>query len=405
MKLLLTALTILALISGLFAQPTWSVNPDSYQHSMTITGAISIEATESLDQNDIVGVFADTVCRGVASPIYESSLGRYLVYMMVYSNIAQGDTLSIKIYDASEDTIYTAINELTFTAENIIGTPTNPYIFDYHTLNAEAEIINFSFAEQIASANINNIQHTVEIEVADTANLENLTANFTLSNQAVAYVNDSLQESGITTNDFSTTVIYTVFSEDGLTEQEWQIFVDQDTLNTEAQIIDFSFTEQINSATINTQTNNIYIDINANANINSLIASFTLSENAQTYVNEILQESNLTINNFELPIVYKVISEDSLTEKYWTVIVSQATTNIENNNKENQLTIFPNPSKKQLSIVNYKLPITNVEIYDITGKKVIVANKIINNNLKIENLKTGIYFLKVGNSVCKFIKE
>jgi hypothetical protein len=65
------------------------------------------------------------------------------------------------------------------------------------------------------------------------------------------------------------------------------------------------------------------------------------------------------------------------------------------------LVVFPNPVKDgQLTIDNGKLPINNIEIYDIMGKKQL---SIINYQLSIiqidiSHLPNGMYIVKIGTS-------
>ncbi|MDR1951011.1 MAG: T9SS type A sorting domain-containing protein, partial [Bacteroidales bacterium] len=75
---------------------------------------------------------------------------------------------------------------------------------------------------------------------------------------------------------------------------------------------------------------------------------------------------------------------------------------------ETVLMVYPNPvTNGQLTIDNGKLPIDNVEIYDIMGKKQL---SIINYQLSIiqiniSHLPSGIYFVKVGNNVVRVVKQ
>ena len=74
-----------------------------------------------------------------------------------------------------------------------------------------------------------------------------------------------------------------------------------------------------------------------------------------------------------------------------------------------QLKIYPNPNTGQLTIVmnNEQLTMNNVEIYSVVGQ--LLQSKIVNQQSKIEidvsHLAKGVYFLKVGNQVVRFVKE
>ena len=74
-----------------------------------------------------------------------------------------------------------------------------------------------------------------------------------------------------------------------------------------------------------------------------------------------------------------------------------------------QLTIYPNPVNYELRITNYELREGDViEIYSVVGQRLnnyqlsTVNSQLI---IDVSHLANGIYFLKIGNQVAKFIKE
>ena len=73
------------------------------------------------------------------------------------------------------------------------------------------------------------------------------------------------------------------------------------------------------------------------------------------------------------------------------------------------ITLVPNPTTGELSITNYELGITNVEVYDIYGKKHHLITSSSNHLINIVSLPAGIYFIKisteVGDVVRKIIKN
>src|SRR5690606_5180062 len=63
--------------------------------------------------------------------------------------------------------------------------------------------------------------------------------------------------------------------------------------------------------------------------------------------------------------------------------------------KTSQVKLYPNPVTN--GILNLEIENTNdvnVELFDITGKKVF-AGKTINNSIDVSSVKSGIYFIKV----------
>lgn len=91
--------------------------------------------------------------------------------------------------------------------------------------NTETDITAYSFAEQTGVAVIDDVAHTVGIEVAYGTDVTGLVATFTLSDGATSAVGATAQVSGTTPNDFTSPVIYTVTAEDGTTTQDWTVTV------------------------------------------------------------------------------------------------------------------------------------------------------------------------------------
>jgi hypothetical protein len=82
-------------------------------------------------------------------------------------------------------------------------------------------------------------------------------------------------------------------------------------------------------------------------------------------------------------------------------------------NNKTPLAVYPNPvTNGQLTIESGKLKVENVEIFDMTGKRVHVAKpnfqlSTFNFQLTtdISHLPSGIYFVKVGNNSTKIVKK
>jgi len=87
-------------------------------------------------------------------------------------------------------------------------------------------------------------------------------------------------------------------------------------------------------------------------------------------------------------------------------ILVDTTTSI-NNYNEADFKIYPNPATNnlQLSINNFQL-VETIQILDITGKIIKQAKiKSLESTIEIDDLDNGIYFIKIGTSIKKFIKE
>lgn len=76
--------------------------------------------------------------------------------------------------------------------------------------------------------------------------------------------------------------------------------------------------------------------------------------------------------------------------------------------KEN-LSIYPNPAKSILNINGYGKTISQVRIFDLTGKTVLLKQSLTQNNINVRELTEGIYFveIKTGETIeiIKFLKQ
>ena len=200
--------------------------------------------------------------------------------------------------------------------------------------SSEKSITAFSFT-QADNANlsasevdgvIDETGKTIALQVNSSA-FPNLIATFSISAGAKLKVNDVEQESGVTSNDFTNPVTYTVTAEDGSTE-DYTVTVSAAAASSEKSITSFSFTQTDNAnlstsevdGVIDETGKTIALQVNSSAFPN-LIATFSISAGAKLKVNDVEQESGVTSNDFTNPVTYTVTAEDGSTEDY-TVTVS-----------------------------------------------------------------------------------
>ena len=70
-----------------------------------------------------------------------------------------------------------------------------------------------------------------------------------------------------------------------------------------------------------------------------------------------------------------------------------------------EFSIYPNPVFDELQIIKLKLQTEqSIVIFDLAGRK-ILEQKIYQNRIDVSQLSKGIYFLKLNNTVKKFLKE
>ena len=105
--------------------PDWSVNPASFQGSMTITAFVAVNDQESIDPDNVVGAFVGEEVRGVATPI-ESS-GRQLYFITVYGR-QDGEEVRLRVYLVQPDLVVETEAPVTFATNGILGSSTDPFV-------------------------------------------------------------------------------------------------------------------------------------------------------------------------------------------------------------------------------------------------------------------------------------
>ena len=125
-----TPLTIHVTVKG--KEPDWAVNPDDFEGSMSLVGALEILGVPSEDSDDIVAAFVDGECRGLARPEYNQRYDRHLLSMDIYGNNDELDKdVTFKAYDASTGVTYPVIvtsEDVNFQVDRMYGKPANPVI-------------------------------------------------------------------------------------------------------------------------------------------------------------------------------------------------------------------------------------------------------------------------------------
>ncbi|MFC2086100.1 T9SS type A sorting domain-containing protein [Bacteroidota bacterium] len=187
--------------------------------------------------------------------------------------------------------------------------------------SSENDFLTYAFAESIGSSTIDTENHTVASVVATGTDVTNLVATFTSSEGSTVKVNDVVQESGVTANDFTNPVAYTITAEDG-TEQFWIVSVTVGgEQSSENDFLTYSFAESVGTATINTTNHTVSNIVEVGTDVTNLVATFTSSEGSTVEVSDVVQESGVTTNDFTDPVTYVITAEDG-TEQNWIVTVT-----------------------------------------------------------------------------------
>jgi hypothetical protein len=197
---------------------------------------------------------------------------------------------------------------------------------------------------------IDPVMRTVRAKVYSNTIPGSLVSEFRVSSGAAAFIGTAIQVSNLTSNDFSVPVTYKIVAEDGVTTSQWKVSVE--ILNDKADFISFVLPGMTKPASIDPIFRNIEVEVSAGQTLLSIPALFQLSSFARAFIEETEQVSGLSVNNFQNPVIYNVVSEDSMTINEWAVTVKyQVLSDKGTGDSRPSLTVYPNPARTKAVFV------------------------------------------------------
>lgn len=207
---------------------------------------------------------------------------------------------------------------------------------DTETLaNFDKKIIQFKFeksknpvlAEDSIMGIVDEVNHTVTLTIDQLGvDITHMIANFEVSDLVSIAIGKKSQEDGITANDFSGSVVYTLTAVDGST-LDYSVLVKVPKYNG-SKLEKISFKSSFNTnlegdikGVIDETTHTVNFTMPFGTNINALKASFTSSIKSTVSIGGVLQVSDVTINDFLVPKIYSVKSEDGNNTQDYTITV------------------------------------------------------------------------------------
>lgn len=204
------------------APPDWKVEANDYSNSMTFTGVVQIDGVEKGDDDGLIAAFVNDSCRGVVDFSSIENTNRFYALLLVYSNSTGNETIRFKYYDSNNDSIVELENIEEFLLDASEGSFSNPYIF---TNQSEVEdFISFTFIGLESETVVDDFLNIITIDIKQDADLSDLIAEFELSGEGVVKIDGVIQESGVTSNDFSNEIVFTVCNSLG-DEVVWTVVV------------------------------------------------------------------------------------------------------------------------------------------------------------------------------------
>ena len=109
----------------------WFIDPNDFQFSMNIIAQIRMDGILSRDEEDQIAAFVGNEARGVASLQYFPEIDSYIAFLSIYSNQSGGESLSFKVWNASEGQVHSRVTpDFAFGSNSLHGNINSPVIFE-----------------------------------------------------------------------------------------------------------------------------------------------------------------------------------------------------------------------------------------------------------------------------------
>lgn len=107
--------------------PEWEVDPNDFEFDMQVIGVLHIDNVLSNHPGNIVGAFAGTEVRGVATSVDVG--GTRTFFLSIFAS-GDGEVITFKAYDAAADEVKSISESIVFTSNLTEGTISDPFIWN-----------------------------------------------------------------------------------------------------------------------------------------------------------------------------------------------------------------------------------------------------------------------------------
>ena len=109
------------------AELKWNVDVNKFSNNMVMTAIVVQDGIELANDLIEIGAFCGDECRGAIMLQHDENSNRYLGFLMIHGE--GNELITLKVHDHNNNQTYNANNaSLQFAADNIYGTPQNPYM-------------------------------------------------------------------------------------------------------------------------------------------------------------------------------------------------------------------------------------------------------------------------------------
>ncbi|HOG20313.1 MAG TPA: T9SS type A sorting domain-containing protein, partial [Salinivirgaceae bacterium] len=249
-----------------------------------------------------------------------SLIPKFVLSVNAVAKIGEEEQISgTSVVDFTDTTvIYTIVNGDTLSSEWSVTVNLGP--------EPPAEFISFNIDGQIGQTTINTTNRTVSLVMPENTDMTALIPIFEITAGATAFINDSVQISGSTANDFTNPVIYKLVTQGGV-DYDWTVTVtEQGSLLSGCDILSFGFIGQTQQADINTEAKTVYVNLPPSTSVHNLVPIFNLSPGAKAYHLQFDTETPVVsggnIIDFTFEVIFRVKAENMIDFSDWKINVT-----------------------------------------------------------------------------------
>ena len=171
--------------------PTWNVNPNAFQYSMTVTAVLDLNCQELTDPANQLGAFVGGTLRGTANSSTVIN-GRFQANMTVYSNVVNGEQVSFRFYDANSNTIYISVDTLAFQDNAIYGNAAAPQVIRTNNAPSSLNLSSKELNESEPTGVLVGVLSTQDPDASQTHSYTLVSGSGSADNALFSISNDSL---------------------------------------------------------------------------------------------------------------------------------------------------------------------------------------------------------------------
>lgn len=270
---------------------------------------------------------------------------------------------------------YTNSFLVTVVSENKLS-QTN-YTVTIDAKNSEANIIDYSVANQVGASIIDPVSKTVKVLVNNNANLSTLVPNVQVSDFATLRIGTYIQNSGVTTLNYTAPVSYNVIAQNG-TIEIWTV-----TIEAAKPVITL-----LGDAVVTIDKGCVYAE-----------PGYTATDNLNTDITAaVLVSGTVDVNaSGQYILTYAVkdaLQNESVVTRIVNVSTNVCTLGLPTNTIQG-FVLYPNPViDGKVYIETASNSAKNIWISDMSGKK-LLSVQIDKNELNVSAFATGVYIIKV----------